>query len=439
MKSMKGRFLKKLNFIPSIGSLKQGLVYHLNSTENLSYQNLQVPPIYIQEDHKKGILAGNFGVSKHTTESKDEELDLELNFVDKVNIATSVVPNDRVPAMDSPEAPVSTKITVEQATENEDGKEIEEYPYLSDFKEKCLPGGSQSVILYTTGLRSIRKTFEDCHAIRFLLESLKVTFCERDVSLHLEFREELWRILGGRVIPPRLFIRGRYIGGADEVIGLHEQGRLKKLLAVVRSLKKIRMMRSALDALNVMKTDWLSAPSAAESPALVLKLFVGAVMFSILPVVDFMLSVKLNGEMGAIKLHTESSRWQGTELVLGLRRLEGSTATSQDSETLLGPEVKQVKALGKIIQIHTVLQLFSMKVACSCLAKRNNPNDAHWKAKGGNFSLDGYLEKKTNMHFKESFHVLEYHQSCKVPLYCLHGTGKGNIWFQSISRKVPKS
>ncbi|KAL3586577.1 hypothetical protein D5086_013444 [Populus alba] len=172
MKSMKGRFLKKLNFIPSISTLKQGLVSHLNSTESFSYQNLQIPPIYIQEDPKKDILAGSFGVSKHKTESKDEELDLELNFVDKVNIATSVVSNDRVPAVDSPEAP------------------------------------------------------------------------------------------------------GRYIGGADEVIGLHEQGRLKKLLAVVRSLKMIRMMRSALDALNVMKTDWLSAPSAAESPAIVLKLFV---------------------------------------------------------------------------------------------------------------------------------------------------------------------
>jgi glutaredoxin domain-containing cysteine-rich protein 1 len=231
MKSMKGRFLKKLNFIPSISTLKQGLVSHLNSTESFSYQNLQIPPIYIQEDHKKDILAGSFGVSKHKTESKDEELDLELNFVDKVNIATSVLSNDRVPAMDSPEAPVSTEITVEQDTENEAEKEIEEHPSLSDFEEKCLPGGSQSVILYTTSLRSIRKTFEDCHAIRFLLESFKVIFHEKDVSLHLEFREELWRIMGDRVIPPRLFIKGRYIGGADEVTGLHEQGKLKNLLA----------------------------------------------------------------------------------------------------------------------------------------------------------------------------------------------------------------
>ncbi|KAL9332167.1 hypothetical protein ACSQ67_001777 [Phaseolus vulgaris] len=53
---------------------------------------------------------------------------------------------------------------------------------------------------------------------------------ERDVSLHLEFREELWKILGGKVIPPKLFIRGRYIGGADEVVGLHETGWLGKFL-----------------------------------------------------------------------------------------------------------------------------------------------------------------------------------------------------------------
>ncbi|KAJ6864675.1 hypothetical protein NC651_035283 [Populus alba x Populus x berolinensis] len=232
MKSVKGRFLKKLNFIPSISTLKQGLVSHLNSSENFSDQSLQIQPIYIQKDHKKDSLSGNFGVSKQKPESKDEELDLEINLFDKVNITPSIVSNDRLSVMDSsPEAPVSTDINVEQHTGNEAEKEIEGHPSLSDFEEKCLPGGSQAVILYTTSLRSIRKTFEDCHAIRFLLESFKVTFHERDVSLHLEFREELWRIIGGRVIPPRLFIKGRYIGGADEVTSLHEQGKLKNLLA----------------------------------------------------------------------------------------------------------------------------------------------------------------------------------------------------------------
>ncbi|KAE8733981.1 F26K24.5 protein [Hibiscus syriacus] len=42
-------------------------------------------------------------------------------------------------------------------------------------------------------------------------------------------------MLGGRVIPPKLFVKGRYIGGADEVVGLHEQGKLKKLLEEIPS------------------------------------------------------------------------------------------------------------------------------------------------------------------------------------------------------------
>ncbi|XP_042521316.1 uncharacterized protein LOC122094780, partial [Macadamia integrifolia] len=106
---------------------------------------------------------------------------------------------------------------------------MEDKPLLG-FESKCPPGGSDTVILYTTSLRGIRKTFEDCNSIRFLLGSFRVLFYERDVSMHLAFREELWRILGGRVVPPRLFIKGRYIGGTEEVMGLHEQGKLSQLL-----------------------------------------------------------------------------------------------------------------------------------------------------------------------------------------------------------------
>ncbi|KAL5709040.1 hypothetical protein ACHQM5_019769 [Ranunculus cassubicifolius] len=100
---------------------------------------------------------------------------------------------------------------------------------LMEFEEKCPPGGSESVILYTTSLRGIRKTFEDCQKIRFLLDSFRILFYERDVSMHMEFREEIWRILSDRVVPPRLFVKGRYIGGADVVVGLHERGKLLQL------------------------------------------------------------------------------------------------------------------------------------------------------------------------------------------------------------------
>lgn len=102
---------------------------------------------------------------------------------------------------------------------------------LTEFEEKCPPGGGDAVVVYTTGLRGIRKTFEDCQKMRSLLENLRVLFLERDISMHSEFKEELWRILGGKIVPPRLFIKGRYIGGAEEVIGLHEQGKLKPLMA----------------------------------------------------------------------------------------------------------------------------------------------------------------------------------------------------------------
>jgi glutaredoxin domain-containing cysteine-rich protein 1 len=106
--------------------------------------------------------------------------------------------------------------------------EEDENPLLS-FEEKCPPGGTDSVIFYTTTLRGIRKTFEDCNSIRFLLESFRVVFYERDVSMHTEFKEELWRILDSKAAPPRLFIKGRYIGGAEAVLVLHEQGKFRPL------------------------------------------------------------------------------------------------------------------------------------------------------------------------------------------------------------------
>lgn len=110
-------------------------------------------------------------------------------------------------------------------------RKIERYTDpVSEFEERCPPGGSESVILYTTGLRGIRKTFEDCQKMRSLLENLKVSFFERDISMHCEFKEELWRVLGGKIVPPRLFIKGRYIGGAEEVLALHEQEKLKPLI-----------------------------------------------------------------------------------------------------------------------------------------------------------------------------------------------------------------
>ncbi|CAN6838082.1 unnamed protein product [Brassica oleracea] len=108
----------------------------------------------------------------------------------------------------------------------------EEEPLLG-FEERCPPGGEESVVFYTTSLRGIRKTFDDCNMIRFLLDSFKVKYYERDVSMHIHYREELRRISAAaeeaEVLPPVLFVKGRCIGGAQRVLCLHEQGKFRAL------------------------------------------------------------------------------------------------------------------------------------------------------------------------------------------------------------------
>ncbi|CAG7891072.1 unnamed protein product [Brassica rapa] len=124
----------------------------------------------------------------------------------------------------------------EQEEEEDRGQDLEivaEEEPLMGFEERCPPGGEESVVFYTTSLRGIRKTFDDCNMIRFLLDSFKVKYYERDVSMHIRYRDELRRISAAaeetEVLPPVLFVKGRCIGGAQRVLGLHEQGKFRAL------------------------------------------------------------------------------------------------------------------------------------------------------------------------------------------------------------------
>ncbi|CAI9094353.1 OLC1v1030078C1 [Oldenlandia corymbosa var. corymbosa] len=101
---------------------------------------------------------------------------------------------------------------------------------LSDFPEKCPPNGADSVVIYTTSLGGVRRTFEDCNTVRTILEWHRFVFDERDVSLHGEYLNELKELLGEGAAVPRMFIKGRYIGGAEEVVNLNETGRLGRIL-----------------------------------------------------------------------------------------------------------------------------------------------------------------------------------------------------------------
>ena len=106
---------------------------------------------------------------------------------------------------------------------------------LSAFPEKCPPGGSEKVVLYTTSLGGVRKTFEDCNRARDVLEGHRVVFDERDVSLHGEFLREVKELVDGEgVALPRVFVKGRYVGGLEELVELNETGRLGRILNATR-------------------------------------------------------------------------------------------------------------------------------------------------------------------------------------------------------------
>ncbi|XP_077247501.1 uncharacterized protein At5g39865-like [Tasmannia lanceolata] len=111
---------------------------------------------------------------------------------------------------------------------------------LDQFEKRCPLGGENAVVIYTTTLRGIRKTFEECNAVRAVMEGIGVRIIERDVSMDSGFREELRELMNGKVGArvPRVFVRGRDIGGAEEVLRIHEEGGLSQL---VEGLPKCRI------------------------------------------------------------------------------------------------------------------------------------------------------------------------------------------------------
>ncbi|XP_027344144.1 uncharacterized protein At5g39865 [Abrus precatorius] len=108
-------------------------------------------------------------------------------------------------------------------------------PSLSErFERICPPNGDNRVVIYTTTLRGVRRTFEACNGVRAAFEGFGVLICERDVSMDSGFREELRTLLKGKereaMVPPRVFVKGFYIGGAEEMLKVAEEGLLGDLL-----------------------------------------------------------------------------------------------------------------------------------------------------------------------------------------------------------------
>ncbi|XP_059298669.1 uncharacterized protein At5g39865-like [Lycium ferocissimum] len=100
-----------------------------------------------------------------------------------------------------------------------------------DSRVPSLPGTEDSVVIYFTSLRGIRRTFEDCYTARMILKSFRVKIDERDISMDSAYKKELQSVLGEKnVTLPQVFVKGKYIGGAEVIKQLNEVGELSKLL-----------------------------------------------------------------------------------------------------------------------------------------------------------------------------------------------------------------
>lgn len=96
-----------------------------------------------------------------------------------------------------------------------------------------IPGADKRIVVYSTSLRIVRSTFEDCRTVQSILQGFRVSIDERDLSMDSRFLKELQQIFGGgqtTLTLPRVFIGGRYVGGAEEIRQLHEAGELKKFV-----------------------------------------------------------------------------------------------------------------------------------------------------------------------------------------------------------------
>ncbi|CAK8564632.1 unnamed protein product [Lathyrus sativus] len=112
-----------------------------------------------------------------------------------------------------------------------------------------LEGGEERIVVYLTSLRGIRRTFEDCNAVKMILKGFRVWVDERDVSMDHAYRKELQCVMGEENVSlPQVFIRGKYIGGADVIKHLFESGDLKRMLDGFPKMKPGFVCESCGDA-----------------------------------------------------------------------------------------------------------------------------------------------------------------------------------------------
>ncbi|PPS04136.1 hypothetical protein GOBAR_AA16526 [Gossypium barbadense] len=198
MKGFKGRLLKKLKFIPAIKSLRKSFAFHPYHKHPFSNHNRHSQPVYKDQDCKISIHIPDPVIHSKDQKGKGSDLDqFDVGHQDNNKPAPKIEFKETATKEGHSQLPIASNAFDKLET-------VKIHSPLKDFEEKCPP---------VSGYWSMK-----------------------------EMSQWTWssgKNYGGylvkKVIPPKLFIKGRYIGGADEVIGLHEEGKLKKLFEGIPS------------------------------------------------------------------------------------------------------------------------------------------------------------------------------------------------------------
>ncbi|CAM8891746.1 unnamed protein product [Rhodiola kirilowii] len=139
------------------------------------------------------------------------------------------------PAVEKPNHSITSKVT--ELCRLFESQRITSKSKLSDSARASvsswarLPGGEDKVVVYFTSLRGVRRTYDDCYAVRMIFRGLRVYVDERDVSMDSGFRRELQRVMKEKSVAlPQVFVNGRCVGGAEVIRQLFETGELAKMV-----------------------------------------------------------------------------------------------------------------------------------------------------------------------------------------------------------------
>ena len=192
-----------------------------------------------------GSMFFNRSVTMHATatESNPPKVHLLLNNPSSLNRAASI--SKIYNSIDSVKGKVkklcslfeSAKTNPKEASPKVVLRPTKSIGYSSSFSSTFnnplirLPGTEDRIVVYLTSLRGIRRTYEDCYAVRMIFRGFRVWVDERDISMDAAYKNELQSVLKEKNVSlPQVFIKGKYVGGADVIKSMFEVGELAKIL-----------------------------------------------------------------------------------------------------------------------------------------------------------------------------------------------------------------